>query len=57
MTALDGMVGANAIGRPLRALLLTGSLTAKQKAQIRGDAEHGGADIIIGTQALLEEES
>ena len=44
------------LGRPLRVLLLTGSLTAGQKHQIRGDAAHGGADIIIGTHALLEDD-
>ena len=41
--------------QPLRAVLLTGSLTAGQKAQVRGDAAHGGADIVIGTHALLED--
>ena len=56
VAALDGMVGAGALGRPLRALLLTGSLTAKQKEQIRSGVEHGGADIVIGTHALLEDD-
>jgi ATP-dependent DNA helicase RecG len=37
-------------------LLLTGSLTPGQKAQIRADAAHGGADIVIGTHALLEDD-
>ena len=54
VAALDGVLAAKAIGRPLRAVLLTGSLTAKQKELIRSGAEHGGADIIIGTHALLE---
>ena len=54
VSALDGMLAPPALGRPLRAVLLTGSLTAKQKEQIRNGAEHGGADIIIGTHALLE---
>ena len=53
-TALDGVVVSQALGRPLRALLLTGSLTASQKQQVRADAAHDGADIIIGTHALLE---
>ncbi len=56
VAALDGMIAAPAIGRQIRALLLTGSLTAKQKDQIRSGAEHGGADIIIGTHALLEDD-
>ena len=42
--------------RPIRVLLLTGSLTASQKQQIRGDAANGGADIVIGTHALLEDD-
>lgn len=52
--ALDGVFVPSALGRPVRALLLTGSLTASQKEQIRGDARNGGADIVIGTHALLE---
>ncbi len=52
--ALDGVFVPPALGRPLRALLLTGSLTASQKEQVRGDARNGGADIVIGTHALLE---
>ncbi len=53
-TALEGVFAPPWLGRPLRVLLLTGSLSAAQKDQIRNDAEHGGADIIIGTHALLE---
>ncbi len=54
VSPLAGMFAPEWLGRPLRVLLLTGSLTASQKQQIRGDAAHGGADIIIGTHALLE---
>jgi ATP-dependent DNA helicase RecG len=54
LTALSGMFAPEWLGRPLRALLLTGSLTASQKAQVRSDAANDGADIIIGTHALLE---
>ena len=54
-SALAGVFAPHWLGRPLRVLLLTGSLTAGQKQQIRGDAAHGGADIIIGTHALLED--
>ena len=53
--ALAGVFVPSWLGRPIRVLLLTGSLTASQKEQIRTDAAHGGADIIIGTHALLEE--
>ncbi len=55
-SALDGLFAPPWLGRPLRVLLLTGSLTPSQKQQIRGDAAHGGADIIIGTHALLEDD-
>ena len=40
----------------MRLLILTGSLTPAQKAQVRSDAAHGGADLIIGTHALLEDD-
>ncbi len=56
LSALSGMFAPDWLGRPLRVLLLTGSLTAGQKAQIRGDVAHGGADIVIGTHALLEDD-
>ncbi len=54
LSALDGMQVPSWLGRPVRALLVTGSLTATQKGQARGDAANGGADILIGTHALLE---
>lgn len=54
--ALAGLFAPAWLGRPVRALLLTGSLSANQKEQIRSDAAHGGADIIIGTHALLEDD-
>lgn len=56
LSALDGVFTPPWLGRPLRVLLVTGSLTAAQKAQARGDAAHGGADIIIGTHALIEDD-
>ncbi|OAI38507.1 hypothetical protein AYO38_09580, partial [bacterium SCGC AG-212-C10] len=52
--ALAGVFAPEWLGRPLRVLMLTGSLTASQKEQVRADAAHGGADIVIGTHALLE---
>ena len=55
VTPLAGVFAPEWLGRPLRVLLLKGSLTAGQKQQIRGDAAHGGADIVIGTHALLED--
>lgn len=56
VTALEGVLAPPWLGRPLRALLLTGSLTAGQKQQVRADAAHGGADVVIGTHALLEDD-
>ncbi len=53
-SALDGVFAPPSLDRPLRMLLLTGSLTPGQKEQIRNDTAHGGADILIGTHALLE---
>jgi len=54
-SAFDGVFTPAWLGRPLRVLLLTGSHSAAQKQQVRNDAAHGGADIIIGTHALLED--
>lgn len=56
LSALDGVFSPPWLGRPLRVLLVTGSLTPAQKAQVRGDAAHGGADIVIGTHALIEDD-
>lgn len=55
-TVLDGVFRPPWLERTVRVLLLTGSLTAAQKAQVRADAAHGGADIVIGTHALLEDD-
>jgi len=54
--ALDGVFAPSWFARPLRVLLLTGSLTAAQKRSVRGDTANQGADIVIGTHALLEDE-
>ena len=56
LSALDGVFAPAWLGRPLRVLLLTGSLTLGQKQQVRADAAHAGADVVIGTHALLEDE-
>ncbi|MGD9932211.1 MAG: ATP-dependent DNA helicase RecG [Dehalococcoidia bacterium] len=55
VSPLDGVTAPAWLGRPLRTVLLTGSLTAAQKQQVRGDAAHGGADIVVGTHAILED--
>lgn len=40
---------------PLRALLLTGSMTAKEKRLAYAEIESGEAQIIVGTHALIQE--
>ena len=40
---------------PLRPILLTGSMTAKEKRLAREEIESGKAQIIIGTHALIQE--
>ena len=55
-SALDGLFTPEWLDRPVRMILMTGSLTAAQRDQVRNDAANGGADLIIGTHALLEDE-
>ena len=51
--ALGGMLGGADGATRIR--LLTGSLGAAARREALGDAESGGAGIVIGTHALLEE--
>ncbi|MCC6381901.1 MAG: ATP-dependent DNA helicase RecG [Dehalococcoidia bacterium] len=55
LSPLAGLFAPSWLGRSVRALLLTGSLTSGQKEQVRADAAYGGADLVVGTHALLEE--
>ncbi|MDZ7727093.1 MAG: DEAD/DEAH box helicase [Dehalococcoidia bacterium] len=55
LSPLAGLFAPQWLGRNVRVMLLTGSLSASQKQQVRGDAAHQGVDIIIGTHALLED--
>jgi ATP-dependent DNA helicase RecG len=55
LSALNGLFAPPWFGRNIRAVLLTGSLSAAQKRQARGDAAHQGADVVIGTHAVLED--
>ena len=55
LSPLHGMFVPSWFGRNVRVMMLTGSLSAAEKRQVRGDAAHQGADIIIGTHALLED--
>ena len=55
-SAFEGMFAPDWLDqRPLRAALLTGSRTAAEKRRVRDAAAHGGADIVIGTHAIIEE--
>jgi ATP-dependent DNA helicase RecG len=40
---------------PYKAVLLTGSMTAKEKREVYAQIESGEADVIIGTHALIQE--
>lgn len=42
-------------GLPFKPVLLTGSLTAKEKREIYGKIESGECNLIIGTHALIQE--
>lgn len=42
-------------GIPLKAVLLTGSMTAKQKREACAEIEQGEASVIIGTHALIQD--
>ena len=54
-TIFEGLFTPSWLDRSVKVSLLTGSLTEARKAQVRNDASHGGADIIIGTHALIEQ--
>ncbi|MDO4262520.1 MAG: ATP-dependent DNA helicase RecG [Eubacteriales bacterium] len=43
-------------GLPIRPILLTGSMTAKEKRLAREEIESGEAQIVIGTHALIQEQ-
>ena len=43
------------IGVPLRVVLLTGSMTTKEKREVYTEIESGKAQIIIGTHALIQD--
>ncbi len=55
-SAFEGMFAPDWLDqRPLRAALLTGSRTVAEKARARAAAAHGGADVVIGTHAIIED--
>jgi len=54
-SVFDGVFAPKWLDRQVRVVLLKGSLTAAERTQARHDVAHGGADIIIGTHALIED--
>ncbi|MFN8639209.1 MAG: ATP-dependent DNA helicase RecG [Dehalococcoidia bacterium] len=53
--ALGGLLPAPFLPLPLKAVLLTGSTKAKERRDALGAIRHGGAQLIVGTHALIEE--
>ncbi len=51
--AMAGQLGGD--DRATRVALLTGSMTAAQKREVRGEVASGAAGIVIGTHALLQD--
>jgi ATP-dependent DNA helicase RecG len=43
------------VGRPPRVTLLTGSITGRQRTAAYADAASGAADVLVGTQALIQD--
>ncbi len=52
---LNGVLPVPYLPLPLRAVLLTGSTKAKERRDALSAIAHGGAQIIVGTHALIEE--
>jgi ATP-dependent DNA helicase RecG len=52
---LNGLLPVPYLPLPIRAVLLTGSTKAKQRRDALNAIAHGGAQIIVGTHALIEE--
>jgi ATP-dependent DNA helicase RecG len=52
---LGGLLPVPFLPLPLRAVLLTGSTRTKERRDALGSIRHGGAHLVIGTHALIEE--
>jgi ATP-dependent DNA helicase RecG len=52
---LNGMVFLPFLDRPLRVVLLTGSTRAKERRDALDAIANGGAQIVVGTHALIQE--
>ena len=52
---LGGLLPASFLALPLRAVLLTGSTRTKERRDALASIRHGGAHLVIGTHALIEE--
>ena len=53
--ALGGLLPVPYLPLPLRAVILTGSTRARQRRDALESIRHGGAQLVIGTHALIEE--
>ena len=52
---LTGMVPLGFLDHPLRVVLLTGATRAKERRAALEAIEHGAADIVVGTHALIQQ--
>ncbi len=52
---LTGLVPLAFLDRPLRVVLLTGTTRAKERRAALEAIEHGAADIVVGTHALIQQ--
>ena len=53
--ALNGVVSLPFLPLPLRVVLLTGSTRAKERREALDAIRHGGAQLIVGTHALIQQ--
>src|SRR5690606_19048105 len=52
---LHGLVTVPGMPLPVRVVLLTGSTRAKERREAVAAVQHGGAHLIVGTHALIQE--
>ncbi len=55
-TTWSGILTPPYLERPLRIALLTGSLSSREKAEVRRQAAEGALDIAVGTHALIQQQ-
>ncbi|MEX2229531.1 MAG: ATP-dependent DNA helicase RecG, partial [Dehalococcoidia bacterium] len=52
---LNGLIAIPSFPLPIRVVLLTGSTRAQERRDARDAIRHGGAHIVVGTHALIQE--